>query len=546
MDQQLAKIEGTDEWWFARLFGEFFKRERRRNEKYRTRVEWAEYLWKWYLGDPELPIHAEGWQSQVTKDVLRMGRANLAMLAVESKLDRIQLLSFRTSTEEDDDDPDGAEAACRKMIRKYGTAFDDALLYASVMNDGYLWIGTPGADGLPTVTAEDPRQCITIDDPLDETVAVAALKMYRDDVLKMDYAHVVLPARDAIYGEQVVDEETGERAVISSKAGYRIAVASRKSTSAGVSTSWTAGGGWEWDTEKSKEYPEQAQGRGTLVHHVKAPNGIGDIEPVIDLLERINNMIVDRLWISKFQAFRQRAMQEKDSNNADERPDPMPENDPETGLPIDWDSILSADPGAVWRLPIGMTIWESTPTDLQGALLAVRDDIKEFAAVTRTPVYVFTPDAVSGSATGASLAREGQVFKAEKWIKRHSPVFLAVCADMLAVAGFAEAAKAELELKWGPAERVTMSERAASGVQARTAGVPLEGVWEDYMQASPETMIRYRALAKKEQSAALLAQTPPAPAPTVRPADQPTPVPPPARDAVDDLITPDGRLAAAV
>lgn len=542
MEKALVDKPYTDEWWFKRLFETFFEKQKRRDDKWYSRVQWADYLWNWYEGNPPAPQHTEGWQAQVTKDVLRMGVANLAMLAVESKLDRVQLLSFRATTDPSDDDQrTGAEATARKLMRKYSTVFDDALLYASVMTDGYIWCGPPGDDGLPTVTAEDPRACVTIDDPVDPTRVVAALKMYRNVWEKTDYAHVVLPPVPEKLEERPDDAPADwVPAVLEPGVGYRIRVATRRTTLGTISSSWTAGG-WEWNDELSKEYPVQ---RGTFVHHVRAPNGINDIETVIPLLERINNMIVDRLWISKFQAFRQRAMQEKVDATNGEAPDPMPTHD-EEGNEIDWDSILSADPGAVWRLPAGMTIWESTPTDMQGVLSSVKDDIKEFAAVTRTPIYVFTPDAVSGSATGASLAREGQVFKAEKWMKRHSPVFLAVCADMLALSGHEAEAGGELELKWGPAERVTMSERASAGVQAKSAGVPLEGVWEDFLQATPETMERYRSMASAERAQQLLLAAA-ATVPT-RPADVDTPPPatPPAPSGAPELESVDA-LAAAV
>jgi hypothetical protein len=543
MDREAVKTSYSDEWWFHRLFEAFFERKPRRDGKYRTRPGWADYLWNWYEGTPELPQHTEGWQSQVTKDVLKMGRANLAMLAVESKLDRIQLLGFHpTDSSDDDANTSGPEFTARKLIEKYGTVFDDALLYASVMSDGYIWVGEQsGRDDLAKVTAEDPRSCVTIDDPTDPSHVIAALKMYRNNLEKLDYAHVVLPAKEAKFGEDI-DPETGEPILLEAARGHRIRVATRASRSIDMSSNWTAGGGWEWNDALSGEFPDDVQDRGAMVHHVRAPNGIGDIEPVIDNLTRINNMIVDRLWISKFQAFRQRAMQEKESADAGDRPDPMPTHDPDTGEEIDWDSILSADPGAVWRLPIGMTIWESTPTDLQGALLSVRDDIKEFAATTRTPIYVFTPDAVSGSATGASLAREGQVFKAEKWMKRHSPVFIRACGDALAVSGFPNATD-NIELKWGKAERVTMTERAAAGLQAKQAGVPQEAVWEDFMQATPEEMVRWRQLQEKEQARALL--FPPTPGaggagggtPTpnpVRPPDQV--VVPPTPDPVEEFL----------
>jgi hypothetical protein len=51
--------------------------------------------------------------------------------------------------------------------------------------------------------------------------------------------------------------------------------------------------------------------------------------------------------------------------------------------------------------------------DLGPVRQAIRDDVQDLAAVTRTPLFYLTPDAANGSAEGASLAREGLVFKTE-------------------------------------------------------------------------------------------------------------------------------------
>lgn len=518
MEKSAFDAENTDEWWFKLLFAAYFERSKRRGVT-RNRVQWADYLWGWYAGDPELPNYATDWQQQITQDVLRMGRANLALLAVESKLDRLQLQAFRTVSDDDDDDENGPDATAAKLMEKYGSVFDDALLYASVMNDGYIWIGGKGADGLPVVTAEDPRNCVTIDDPVDPHRSVAAMKMYHDKVRGYDFAHVVLPQKEWL-------DDNGEQQIL----GTRIRVARRKSGTGVVSPSFRPGA-WEWDDENgSALYPDAVQERGTLVHHVTAPNGISDIEPHIDLLTRINNMIVDRLWISKFQVFRQRALE--DTEKDPEAGDAFPDKD-EDGNDIDWDAVLAADPGAMWRLPAGVRIWESTPTDLQGALLSVRDDVKEFSSASRTPMYVFTPDAIQGSAAGADLASETAVAKAEKWQKRARRPFSAAVKDMLAVAGHRAAADGQIELKWGPVKRVSMNESTNAGTQAKASGVPQQGVWEDYLQASPEQVKRW----KKYRSTDLIFQSP-EPTPPARPADQPTelPVPPRQPDTVDDFI----------
>lgn len=506
MDETLLDVPYTDEWWFKQLFLAFHDTKERRNGKRMSRIEWFGLLWSWFEGNPPLPEHAEGWKSQASRDVLRMGRANFAKLSIESKLDRLKVLSFRTSLP-DKDAQEKAEAKARKLMKRYASAFHDASVYASVMSEGYIWTGLPGSDGLATVTAEDPRECVTINDPIHKDKTLAALKLYRDDLTKQEFAHVILPARDAV----VIDGET-----VSDEQPVRVMVATRKSIGSKLTKTFSPSA-WTWDEGKSGPLPTEFQGRGVPVQRVQAPFAMGDFEGNLDLLNRINNMIVDRLWIAKLQVFRQRAFRDtaKDQNAGD----PWPEKD-ENGKKIDYDRLFEADPGALWRLPQGIDIWESTPTDLTPVLTAVRDDIKEFAAVTRTPLYVFTPDALQGSAEGAATARESQVFKVETWQDYTTRPFLAAAADMLAVSGEVEAAESELDLVWMSAERLTMSQRADGARVAKETGVPTESVWEDFWQASPEQITRWKTGRTKD-----LFFQPPAPAPSAAPA---TPAEPPA------------------
>lgn len=500
MDKTKFDVEHSDEWWFKRLFGVFHEKKKRRDGITRSRVDWCDHLWNWYLGTPSLPQHAESWQAQVTLDVLNMGRANFAKLAVDSKLNRLRLEAFRpvedTDGEGDEDDPEGvdetpAQRSSRRIMARRKAIFDEALLYASVMGTGYIWVGEPDINGIPTVTAEDPRECVTINDPVDRDKTIAALKMYRDEVSGYDYAIVAIGTP-----YQPTPEEAG---VDDPKPiGERVRVARRKSSGASMTQKFM-GDAWEWyDEGKSGELP--VQGRGVMVHRVMAPQGLGDFEPHLDLLMRINNMIVDRLWISKFQVFRQRVLLDKgDPEEIDDVPDEGDDADEKTGdgetVHDDVSDILQADPGAVWRLPRGYEIWESTPTDLTPALLAVRDDIKEFAGSTFTPLYVFTPDAVQGSAEGASLAREGQVYKAESWQTVVAQPFLNAVGDMLAVAG---TPIDDVELSWMPAERYSLLQKAQAAQYAQAAGVPWEGRMQDYMQLPPETIARYKKMRRAD------------------------------------------------
>jgi hypothetical protein len=517
MEQKRFDVPYSDEWWFKRLFDRFFESNERRDGVNRNRHQWLEYLWSWYEGNPPLSQYQEGWQAQVTRQVLREARANFAMLAVESKLDRLKLQSFRT-VDPADDEKSEAEKSARRLMSKYVTVFQDALLHASVMGEGYIWVsGEKGRDGLPTVTAEDPRSCIAITDPIDANEVVAAMKIYYDPLTGFEYAHLALPADD----DYPADPDARPA---------RIRIAKRKSNSLGVAPRFYSRQ-WDWDDEASGELP--IQDRGVFVHKVTGPSAYADIEPFLDLLQRINATIVDRLWISKFQAFRQRALVDKSKDADDDFEGDDDDDDAETdsnGDPIDWDYLLSADPGALWRLPRGMEMWESTPVDLQNILLAVRDDVKEFAAVSRTPLYVFAPEAVEGSAEGASLARESQVFKVERWQERVQRPFLSACADMLVAAGHSD--PGEIELQWLPADRVTMAQRGQAATAAKATGVPEEGIWEQFWQMDPETIKRWKKMRRLERLLAPQQQF----APAQRPADAAVPPPgaPPEPDAPVD------------
>jgi len=100
-------------------------------------------------------------------------------------------------------------------------------------------------------------------------------------------------------------------------------------------------------------------------------------------------------------------------------------------------------------------------SDMSGILQAVRADIQDFAAVTRTPMHYFHPDAANGSAEGAALAREGLVFKAEDRINRVTPGWSKAMSLMFRWLGDDERASLlDLEPMWQRAERYSLAERA--------------------------------------------------------------------------------------
>jgi hypothetical protein len=187
-------------------------------------------------------------------------------------------------------------------------------------------------------------------------------------------------------------------------------------------------------------------------------DGLSEFEPFLPLVDRINQQILQRMTIATIQAFKQRAFKG------------LPQKDPQTGKDIDYDSIFVADPGAIWNIPASAEIWESGQVDLQPILLAIRDDVKDLAAVSGTPLYSISPDVANGSAEGASLQREQLSFRVDarqdRWEISHEMVveliFRTLEDDKRAEPG-------TVEVMWAHTDRPSMAERASA--IAQTTGV---------------------------------------------------------------------------
>jgi len=465
----------SDAWWLKRLLNKMNKPEMRRTGKRLSHRDYLDLLWSYRTGEPPLPSNKAVSGSTAEAEFLRKARTNYGGLAVNALLERTKVAGVWTELDGDEDGDD----FIRRLLEANGPFLSDALNFTYTFGHGWLFAGKPDSDGLPLLTAEDSRNVVAATNPARPREIRALLKVYRDEDEGLDVAHVYRPA-----GVDPVDNE---------EYGDRIRVAVRKSRTV-LGTRFTASS-WEWDDNRSGELP--VQGYGVPAVQLVNDLGLGEFEVCIDLLNRIMDGTVDRRSIAKFQAYRQRALRDTGDESAE---DLKYEN--EEGDSIDdLDDVFEADPGAMWKLPRGTEIWESKETDLSPVLLSVRDDMKEFAAVTRTPLHMFTPDAISGSADGASLAREGLLFKAEDRTGRFTPDLRRFFAMANA---FGNRNARDIDVRWAPFERYSLSQRAEAARAAKETDVPPEAIYTDFWQASPETAKRW----KKQRGAELIFQRP--------------------------------------
>lgn len=451
----------TPEWWLDRLIVELGNRRQR-----------YEMLDGYVRSNPPAPPKPAKGKSNAAFDYLRkISRVNWADIIVESVVERMNLLRFRTPTED-------VASALWKMWSANDLDTIAGQLYRAkgTMGEAYVIVGPVDETlGAPRVTCEDPRQVITEMDPVDKRTPVAALKVFVDRAAKLDRAYLYLPNPD----------DTKPALLYRATRPRRDDTEWLRHDTKPVTVDGTSRG---WEFEDPEElatvsipvvwYPNRADLFGRTQ---------GEFEHLVDDLQRIALMVLQRVQVAVLQAFRQRAIKGD-----------LPERDAEGNL-IDYNVLLSSDPDALWTLPNGVELWESSGVDLTPILESVKADVRDLAARGRVPLYYLYPNE-GGSAEGAATQREGLVFRAGSRIKETSGPHTRTASLMLEAAGSPVPAK-EIEAVWLRPDLATLSERYDAASKARAVGVSLRTVLTDILQFTPQ------------EAAAEMAQAPEVPAP---------------------------------
>lgn len=449
-------------WWLRRLATKLL--DPRRQQR-------LEYLNSWYTGDPPLPMGAENAR-EAYRAFQRLARSNFAELVVEAARERMRPIGIRTSL---DGDETGDQEAWR-IWQRAGLDVESAEVHRTALSlgDGYVIVGDIDQETqVPAITAEDPRQVVTEHDPVHQRRILSALKMFEDPTTRQTMAYLYLPGRVHVASTNRPPPQMDQPGVVRLTPQFN-------------------SGDYDWDADRGGE-DGQAIPNGLMpVVRFRNARGVGEFEPHIDLLGRINHMVLQRMMIATLQAFRQRAVKG------------LPLRD-ENGVLIDYSGVFSADPGALWQLPEGAEMWESGQVDLRGILDSVRSDVQYLAAVTRTPLHMLDPGAENQSAEGAALAKEGLVFKTEDRIARMSEGWSQVMAAAFRWMGDDQRADLnKLQIMWASPQRYSLAERYSAAAQAKAAGVPTETIWTDVIGMNPDQVGRAQSQRADE---ALLAPT---------------------------------------
>lgn len=490
-------------WWMVTLSRRLLNRDR--TMRFATL---AAYL----CGCPPL-LNATESQRKGFYAFTRVARSNLARPIVRGPAERMSVRSIRTAAVSDDN---GDTVAWRGWTRTgLDLASTDVHSDMLTFSEGYVRVAV-GADGNSVALRRDPRFCITAQDPLDPTRTIAAFELLWDDLAGVDYAYLWLPGEQWVASRQrktkPLSVSVPGTATDSTRSWVQGAFYPRLSFAPGSFTMRPQLDEVTVDDRDGGPYCETFDQQVVPVVRFENRDGVGEFEEHLDLLDRINHTIMTRVVTAAVQAWKQRALKQ-DANVAK---DMLPDKNPDTGEKIDWDEVFLPGPDALWKLPPGVSIWESGEVQLSGILSAAEADLKTLSAATATPFSQFSPDAVNQSAEGAQASREGQTFKVEdrdriaarRWAQVISLMFMfGPDSERYVGEGDARLDRADagaIVIDWMPAERFSLAEKAQADSQNKSLSADMAAakIWG----LTPDEVAINRA---QRASDTLLAPAPP-------------------------------------
>lgn len=447
-------VPGSPGWRLQRLARKLEERQRE-----------LEQIYARYENRADMPP-ALRTAPEAAQKFFKMARTGFAETVVKAMRYPLRLQSFSTASESSRD----GDPAAYLLAKTSGMLeeSDDVHRSALVAGNGYAMVFRDAAGGV-CYTHEDPRQVVTRHDPVRQSVVTEGLKAYHDDDDQRDYFYLYT-------------RENG-----SEVARVRRAYRDRPKGRGGVLRFSAAA--LEWDESRGGEDGEPLPpeyGGSVPIFRYRNEEGVGEFARHMDLLDRLDHMVLQGMVIATMQAFKQRAIKEP--------ADGLPDVDEDTGEKIDYNEVLQAGPDRLWILPATADIWESGNVDLTPIWTGLDRFTQQFSAVTFTPLAVFSPEGQNQSAAGASFAREGRTLKVEDRQDRFGHVHARALALLFALSGDeVRADHAGITVQWRPAERYSLADKGDALTKYKAGDVPWETRMIEVGQFTPTQVAQMRS-----------------------------------------------------
>jgi hypothetical protein len=459
---------GSPLWWLRRLHKEIVARQ-----------QWTELYDAYYRGDHPLPWLPSQAVSEFRR-ILRMTRSNYMGLVIDATAERLAVEGFRLAGD------DGADEDTWRIwqANNLDADADKGMLESLIHGSAYTLVQPNGTD-TPDVWIEHPSQAIVAYEPgSNRRKKAAGLKLWVDDWTGNYCATLFLP--DWLYKFEAPQPRSGVQP---------------------ENLAWTERlvPGESWPARNTLgEVPF-----GELPNNPRLlTGGVSELADVIDVQDRINKTIADRLITQDFGAFPQKwatGYPEEDSQGNAVQP-----------IDIGRDRIVATD---IAETKFGQ--WDSAPLDPYSA--AKREDVKDIASRTRTPAQYLLGEMSNVNGETLKASESGLVAKVRQRMRSFSEGF----EDTMRLARMAANLPTDVRMEtlWRNPEFRTEGEITDAAVKQLAAGlrdrrsarefVGLSQTEIDQMEDREEAAMADPTLERISRDLITAAAPPAAPAPVV-------------------------------
>lgn len=471
-----TSIPDTPGWWLRRL-----------EDRIQDRLPKCRQLTRYDIGDHPLPEGDERCRPMF-QAFQRKARSNYVSLVNEAILERMRPVGFRTGAAGDDVSDKVAWTIwqANRMDVRASVLFRTML----VASHAYMMIGQskdPKRATPAVMTVESPRKVSVETDPEDGLTTLAGAKIYDDPRMDGTVAVLGLPGQVFYY----LKPKSG--------GGWQ-AWKDAVPNTAGVVPFVEFCNRPQLDSAESTQAGSGVYMRGVIGY------GMSEMAGVLDIQDRINDTILNRLVIQKVQAYRQRWV--KGIKTEDE-----------SGQPIDLPFIPGVD--MLWAVEdIDAQFGDFAVTDLGPILQATESDIRDLAAISRTPPHYLLNQLANVSGDALNQSETGLSMKGWERITATSDPLEKAMSIAGIYAGHPALSEPDTEVLWKDPEARTRAELADASVKESAAGV----TWRFRMRRlgfSPQEIERMDAERQAEQ---LMAAVTAAQAPQNQQPVQPNPI----------------------
>lgn len=437
----VASTPGTPDWWMRRLVYRLLDRQ------YRYDV-----LEAYVEGNHPLPDGDERYV-RALKSMQSKARTNYMGMITTAPVERMKLKDFLVDGEPSED--------LNSWWYENNGDFQSPIVHmtSAALGNNFAKVvkGEPGpfSSGKPKYIALDPRTTITEEDPANPLVTRAALEMWEDDAQGKFYA--ILHLEDFTYyfeGPGAIEVQHLDRPGLTNRL-----------------LTFGAGGFQLMGVEPTPF------GVVPIVRFDWIPSYKGisrsEAEDVIDVQNRINSTILDRMVISRSQAYKQRWASGVKLPRAPHGGQAKPPFDP--GSDMLW--VVEAE---------NVKFGEFQEADIRQILEAIRDDVADMAAITKTPAHYLMGKMANVSGSTLDQAEAGLISKTKQRMTAMGTAWVQLARLAFLYMGQAEAAKGHIEVCWYDPAYHSIAETADAFQKFVSAGVPLPvvaaryGGWTSY------------------------------------------------------------------